>query len=162
VKPSSNGEKPSPIRRAMSTLVLRDPSPPRPRTSTREPAPPEMCRFWGRWAGRCPAGGSHAQADSTVKMTTNKAALLGPQQHGHPLSCRHLHAHEDAPQRGRGHHLGGSSSVCAVLKQMAGLLFPLVFKSRIVLLLLGASIDRAEIVFVRVCSWVACSAACAF
>ena len=50
-------------------------------------------------------------------MTTNKAALLGPQQHGHPLSCRHLHAHEDAPQRGRGHHLGGSSSVCAVLSR---------------------------------------------
>ena len=70
-----------------------------------------------RWAGRCPAGGSHAQADSTVKMTTNKAALLGPQQHGHPLSCRHLHALQDAPQRGRGHHLGGSSSVCAVLSR---------------------------------------------
>ena len=95
-------------------------------------------------------------------MTTNKAALLGPQQHGRPLSCRHLHAHEDAPQRGRGHHLGGSSSVCAVLKQMAGLLFPFVFKRRIFLLLLGASIDRTEIVFVRVSSWLGCSAACAF
>ena len=58
-----------------------------------------------------PAGGSHARADSTVKMTTNEAALLGPQGHGHPLGCRHLHSLEDAPQRDRGHHLGGSSSV---------------------------------------------------
>ena len=44
-------------------------------------------------------------------MITNEAALLGPQGHGHPLGCRHLHPLEDAPQRGRGHHLGGSSSV---------------------------------------------------
>ena len=58
-----------------------------------------------------PAGGSHARADSTVKMTTNEAALLGPQGHDHPLGCRHLHPLEDAPQRDRGHHLGGSSSV---------------------------------------------------
>ena len=58
-----------------------------------------------------PAGGSHARADSTVKMTTNEAALLGPQGHGHPLGCRHLHPLEDAPQRDRGHHLGGRSSV---------------------------------------------------
>jgi len=44
-------------------------------------------------------------------MTTNEAALLGPQGHNHPLGCRHLHPLEDAPQRDRGHHLGGSSSV---------------------------------------------------
>ena len=58
-----------------------------------------------------PAGGSHARADSAVKMTTNEAALLGPQGHDHPLGCRHLHPLEDAPQRDRGHHLGGRSSV---------------------------------------------------
>ena len=58
-----------------------------------------------------PAGGSHARADSAVKMTTNEAALLGPQGHDHPLGYRHLHSLEDAPQRDRGHHLGGSSSV---------------------------------------------------
>ena len=46
-----------------------------------------------------------------MKMTTNEAALLGPQGHDHPLGCRHLHPLEDAPQRDRGHHLGGSSSV---------------------------------------------------
>ena len=95
-------------------------------------------------------------------MITNEAELPYPQGHDHPLGCCHLHLLQDAPQRGRGHHLGGSSSVCAVLKQMAGLLFPFVFKSRIFLLLLGASIDRAESVFVRVSSWVGCSAACAF
>ena len=44
-------------------------------------------------------------------MTTIEAALLGPQGHDHPLGCRHLHSLEDAPQRDRGHHLGGSSSV---------------------------------------------------
>ena len=44
-------------------------------------------------------------------MTTNEAALLGPQGHDHPLGYRHLHSLEDAPQRDRGHHLGGSSSV---------------------------------------------------
>ena len=57
------------------------------------------------------AGGGHARADSTVRMITNEAALLGPQGHGHPLGCRHLHPLEDAPQRDRGHHLGGNSSV---------------------------------------------------
>ena len=57
------------------------------------------------------AGGGHARADSTVRMITNKAALLGPQGHDHPLGCRHLHPLEDAPQRDRGHHLGGSSSI---------------------------------------------------
>ena len=58
-----------------------------------------------------PAGGGHARAHSTVKMTTIEAALLGPQGHDHPLGCRNLHSLEDAPQRDRGHHLGGSSSV---------------------------------------------------
>ena len=48
---------------------------------------------------------------STVKMTTNEAALLGTQGHDHPLGYRHLHPLGDAPQRDRGHHLGGSSSV---------------------------------------------------
>ena len=57
------------------------------------------------------AGGGHARADSTVKMITHGAALLGPQGHDHPLGCRHLHLLGDAPQRHRGHHLGGSSSV---------------------------------------------------
>ena len=57
------------------------------------------------------AGGGHARADSTVKMITHGAALLGPQGHDHPLGCRHLHLLGDALQRDRGHHLGGSSSV---------------------------------------------------
>ena len=57
------------------------------------------------------AGGGHARADSTVKMITHGAALLGPQGHDHPLGCRYLHLLGDAPQRHRGHHLGGRSSV---------------------------------------------------
>ena len=57
------------------------------------------------------AGGGHARADSTVKMITHGAALLGPQGHGHPLGCHHLPLLGDAPQRDRGHHLGGRSSV---------------------------------------------------
>ena len=57
------------------------------------------------------AGGGHARADSTVKMITHGAALLGPQGHDHPLGCRHLHLLGDAPQRHRGPHLGASSSV---------------------------------------------------
>ena len=57
------------------------------------------------------AGGGHARADSTVKMITHEAALLGPQGHDHPLGCRHLHLLGDAPQRHRGPHLGASSSV---------------------------------------------------
>ena len=57
------------------------------------------------------AGGGHARADSTVKMITNEAELPCPQGHDHPLGCRHLHLLGDAPQRHRGHHLGGSSSV---------------------------------------------------
>ena len=44
-------------------------------------------------------------------MITHEAALLGPQGHDHPLGCRHLHLLGDAPQRHRGPHLGGSSSV---------------------------------------------------
>ena len=57
------------------------------------------------------AGGGHARADSTVKMITHGAALLGPQGHGRPLGCHHLPLLGDAPQRDRGHHLGGRSSV---------------------------------------------------
>ena len=57
------------------------------------------------------AGGGHAGADSTVKMITNEAELPYPQGHDHPPGCRHLHLLEDARQRDRGHHLGGSSSV---------------------------------------------------
>ena len=57
------------------------------------------------------AGGGHAGADSSVKMMPNEAELPCPQGHGHPLGCRHLHLLEDARQRDRGHHLGGSSSV---------------------------------------------------
>ena len=44
-------------------------------------------------------------------MITHEAALLAPQGHDHPLGCRHLHLLGDAPQRHRGPHLGGSSSV---------------------------------------------------
>ena len=44
-------------------------------------------------------------------MITHEAALLDPQGHDHPLDCRHLHLLGDAPQRHRGPHLGGSSSV---------------------------------------------------
>jgi len=44
-------------------------------------------------------------------MITHGAALLGPQGHDHPLGCRYLHLLGDAPQRDRGHHLGGRSSV---------------------------------------------------
>ena len=57
------------------------------------------------------AGGGHAGADSTVKMITHGAALLGPPAGDHPLGCRHLHLLGDAPQRHRGHHLGASSSI---------------------------------------------------
>ena len=91
-------------------ISLRDPSPPRPRTSFREHAPPLNLPVWGQVGWQVHAGGGHAGADSTVKMITNEAELPCPQGHDHPLGCRHLHLLEDARQRDRGHHLGGSSS----------------------------------------------------
>ena len=92
-------------------ISLRDPSPPRPRTSFREHAPPLNLPVLGQVGWQVHAGGGHAGADSTVKMITNEAELPYPQGHDHPLGCRHLHLLEDARQRDRGHHLGGSSSV---------------------------------------------------
>ena len=92
-------------------ISLRDPSPPRPRTSTHDHPPPLNLPVWGQVGWQVPAGGGHAGADSTVKMITNEAELPCPQGHDHPLGCRHLHLLEDARQRDRGHHLGGSSSV---------------------------------------------------
>ena len=92
-------------------ISVRDPSPPRPRSSSHEPAPPLNPPFSGQVGWQVHAGGGHARADSTVKMITHGAALLGPQGHDHPLGCRHLHILGDAPQRHRGHHLGGRSSV---------------------------------------------------
>ena len=72
--------------------------------------PPKSAVFWAGGLA-VHAGGGHARADSTVKMITHGAALLSPQGHDHPLGCRHLHLLGDAPQRHRGHHLGGRSSV---------------------------------------------------
>ena len=92
-------------------ISVRDPSPPRPRTSTHDSAPPLNPPFSGQVGWQVRAGGGHARADSTVKMITHGAALLGPQGHDHPLGCRYLHLLGDAPQRDRGHHLGGRSSV---------------------------------------------------
>ena len=92
-------------------ISLRDPSPPRPRTSFRDHAPPLNLPVLGQVGWQVHAGGGHARADSTVKMITHGAALLGFQGHDHPLGCRHLHLLGDAPQRHRGPHLGASSSV---------------------------------------------------
>ena len=92
-------------------ISVRDPYPPRPRTSSRDYAPPLNLPVLGQVGWQVPAGGGHAGADSTVKMITHEAALLGPQGHDHPLGCRHLPLLGDAPQRDRGHHLGGRSSV---------------------------------------------------
>ena len=92
-------------------ISLRDPSPPRPRTSTHDHPPPLNLPVLGQVGWQVPAGGGHAGADSSVKMMPNEAELPCPQGHGHPLGCRHLHLLEDARQRDRGHHLGGSSSV---------------------------------------------------
>ena len=109
-KRSSDALKPPRIRRAVSTLVYATPLHPAQRHLpwTCTPLNPP---FFGQVGWQVRAGGGHARADSTVRMITNKAALLGSQGHGHPLGCRHLHPLEDAPQRNRGHHLGGSSSV---------------------------------------------------
>ena len=92
-------------------ISLRDPSPPRPRTSSYDHPPPLNLPVLGQVGWQVHAGGGHAGADSTVKMITNEADLPCPQGHDHPLGCRHLHLLEDARQRDRGHHLGGSSSV---------------------------------------------------
>ena len=73
--------------------------------------PPLNLPVWGQVGWQVHAGGGHAGADSTVKMITNEAELPCPQGHDHPLGCHHLHLVEDARQRDRGHHLGGSSSV---------------------------------------------------
>ena len=92
-------------------ISLRDPSPPHPRTSFRDHAPPLNLPVLGQVGWQVHAGGGHAGADSTVKMITNEAELPCPQGHDHPLGCHYLHLLEDARQRDRGHHLGGSSSV---------------------------------------------------
>ena len=50
------------------------------------------------------AGGGHARADSTVKMITHGAALLGGGPQGQRvvlLGCRYLHLLGDSPQRDR-------------------------------------------------------------
>ena len=46
-----------------------------------------------------------------TRAATIEMCPLTRSQDDHPLGCRHLHPLEDAPQRDRGHHLGGSSSV---------------------------------------------------
>ena len=96
-------------------ISVRDPSPPRPSPKDISPgsAPPvpRIPPFFGQVGWQVRAGGGHARADSTVKMITHGAALLGPQGHDHPLGCRYLPLLGDAPQRDRGHHLGGRSSV---------------------------------------------------
>ena len=56
-------------------ISLRDPSPPRPRTSFREHAPPLNLPVLGQVGWQVHAGGGHAGADSTVKMITNEAEL---------------------------------------------------------------------------------------
>ncbi len=90
VKPSSDGRAEA---LAHSTrrvhISLRDPSPPRPRTSTHDHPPPLNLPVWGQVGLQVPAGGGHAGADSTVKMITNEAELPCPQGHDHPLGCRH-------------------------------------------------------------------------
>ena len=109
-KRSSDALKDPRIRRAVSTLVYATPLHPAqghlPWTCT-----PRIPPFSGQVGWQVRAGGGHARADSTVKMITHEAALLGPQGHDHPLGCRHLHLLGDALQRDRGHHLGGRSSV---------------------------------------------------
>ena len=66
-------------------ISLRDPSPPRPRTSSYDHAPPLNLPVWGQVGWQVHAGGGHAGADSTVKMITNEAELPCPQGHDHPL-----------------------------------------------------------------------------
>ena len=56
-------------------ISLRDPSPPRPRTSSREPAPPLNLLVWGQVGWQVHAGGGHAGADSSVKVIFNVADL---------------------------------------------------------------------------------------
>eukprot|EP00964_Phaeocystis_antarctica_P135947 scaffold100340_cov43-Phaeocystis_antarctica.AAC.1 len=50
--------------------------------------PPDSAVFWALVGWQVHAGGGHARADSTIKMITHGAALLGPQGHGQPLGCR--------------------------------------------------------------------------
>ena len=56
-------------------ISLRDPSPPRPRTSFREHAPPLNLPVLGQVGWQVHAGGRHAGADSTVKMRLNCRTL---------------------------------------------------------------------------------------
>ena len=98
----------------MSALIrVRDPSPPRPRTFFREPPKPHL--FQRQVGCQVHGGGGHersAGAESTVKVITYEAALLGPQEGDHLLGYRHLHRLGDGHRRDRGHPLGGSSSGC--------------------------------------------------
>ena len=109
-KRSSDALKDPRIRRAVSTLVYATPLHPAQGHLPVNLHPPKSAVF-GQVGWQVRAGGGHAGADSTVKMITHGAALLGPQGHCHPLGCRHLPLLGDAPQRHRGHHLGASSSV---------------------------------------------------
>ena len=116
------GEAPAHSTRSVHiTCSLRDPSPPRPRTSTHDPRPPQPRLFQRQVGCQEHAGGVYersAGAYSTVKVITYdvrrymyEAALLGPQEGDHLLGCRHLHPLGYVHRRDRGHHLGGSSSV---------------------------------------------------
>merc|ERR1711957_366615 len=109
-KRSSDALKHPRIRRAVSTLVYATPLHPAHEPVPWTCTPPKSAVFWAGGLA-VHAGGGHARADSTVKMITHGAALLGSPAGDHPLGCRHLHLLGDAPQRDRGHHLGGSSSV---------------------------------------------------
>ena len=68
------------IRRAVSTLVYATPLHPAQRHLPVNLHPPNSAPFFGQVGWQVHAGGGHAGADSTVKMTTHEAALLGPQK----------------------------------------------------------------------------------
>ena len=65
------------IRRAVSTLVYATPLHPAQRHLPVNLHPPNSAPFFGQVGWQVHAGGGHAGADSTVKMTTHEAAL-GP------------------------------------------------------------------------------------
>jgi hypothetical protein len=71
------------------------------------------------------AGGGHAGADSTVKMITHEAAVhcCALKDMTTLWAAATFMSLGDAPQRHRGPHLGGSSSVRWSSRTWAGLLF---------------------------------------
>ena len=79
-KRSSETLKDPRIRRAVSTLVYATPLHPAQRHLPVNLHPPNSAPFFGQVGWQVHAGGGHAGADSTVKMTTHEAALLGPQK----------------------------------------------------------------------------------